>query len=234
MEKRFTYENIAFDYHLILEKRKTIAVTVYPNQSVVVKAPSKAGTRRIDDFLQRKYRWIRKQQRYFSTFKPKAPKQYVSGETFRYLGRSYKLLVRKASTEPRVSLQHGTLTVYSHAPQNRLITKKLLEAWYREKAKRVFGERLEACFSLFDYEEMPGLTYRPLKSRWGSYSRKTHRIMLNLDLIQASKTHIDYVIIHELCHMTHHNHGKAFYALQQSKLPGWEKLKTELELKLLS
>lgn len=234
MEKRFIFENVAFDYHLILEKRKTIAVTVYPNQSVVVKAPSRAKVERIEDFIRRKYRWIRKQQRYFSKFKPRAPKQYVPGETFRYLGRSFKLLVKKTSDEPRVSLQHGTLIVYSHAPKNRLITKKLLDGWYHQKASDVFTQRLEACFSLFDYEEMPRLTFRSLKSRWGSYSRKTNRIMLNLDLIQATKAHIDYVIIHELCHVTHLNHGKAFYDLQKSKLPNWEKLKTELELKLLS
>ena len=63
MEKRFTYENIAFDYHLMLEQRKTIAATVYPNQSVVVKAPLDAETDRIYDFLTRKYRWVLTQQR---------------------------------------------------------------------------------------------------------------------------------------------------------------------------
>ncbi len=234
MEKRFTYENIAFDYFLILEKRKTIAATVYPNQSVVVKAPQEAQEKRINDFLVRKFRWILKQQRYFSSFKPRTQKQYVSGESFRYLGRTYKMLVRQTNDEPRVSLQHGTLTVYSGAPKNRLITKKLLEDWYAIKVQLVFHERLEACFELFKYDELPSLGIRKLKKRWGSYLHQTNRIILNQDLIQASKAQIDYVIIHELCHVTHNQHNKAFYALQKSKLPNWEKLKTELELRLLS
>lgn len=234
MEKRFTYENIAFDYHLIKERRKTLAVTVYPNQSVVIKAPLEAKSKRINEFLVRKFRWILKQQRYFSNFKPKTKKQYVSGESFRYLGRSYKMLVRETTDKPRVSLQHGTLTVYSCFPKNRLFTKKLLDEWYVSKTEKVFHERLEACFEQFQHAERPSLGIRKLKKRWGSYLHKSNRIILNEDLIQASKVQIDYVIIHELCHMTHDSHNKAFYALQKSKLPNWEKLKTELELRLLS
>jgi len=234
MEKRFTYENIAFDYHLILENRKTIAATVYPNQSVVVKAPLKAKAKRINEFLARKFRWILKQQRYFARFKPKTQKQYVSGESFRYLGRSYKMLVRKTTNEPRVSLQHGTLTVYSCFPRNRLITKKLLDDWYAKKTLKIFRERLEACFESSDYTELPSLGIRKLNKRWGSYLEKPHRIILNQDLIQASKAQIDYVIIHELCHIVHKQHNKAFHALLKSKLPNWEKLKTELELRLLA
>ena len=234
MEKRFTYENIAFDYHLIQENRKTIAATVYPNQSVVVKAPLEAKAKRINEFLIRKFRWILKQQRYFSNFKPKTQKQYVSGESFRYLGRSYKMLIHQTKDEPRVSLQHGILTVYSCFPKNRLITKKLMDEWYAGKTQKIFRERLEACFELFDYTELPSLGIRKLNKRWGSYLEKPHRIILNQALIQASKAQIDYVVIHELCHVKHKQHNKAFHALVKSKLPNWEKLKTELELRLLS
>jgi predicted metal-dependent hydrolase len=234
MEKRFTYENIAFDYFLIQKKRKTLSVTVYPNQSVVVKAPLEAKAKQIDDFLARKFRWILKQQRYFSTFKPSAQKQYVSGESFRYLGRSYKMVVRQTPDAPRVSLQHGTLTVHSCFPKNRLITKKLLEEWYAQRAEKIFRERLNLCFEQFGGKKLPALKIQKVKSRWGSYSPKTHRILLNLDLVQARKSEIDYVVFHELCHMTHPHHDKTFYAHLESKCPNWKKLKTELELRLLS
>lgn len=234
MQRRFTCENVEFDYHLIKEPRKTLAATVYPNQSVIVKVPVEAKAGRIEGFLKRKCVWIGKQQRYFARFKPPSEKQYVSGESFRYLGRTYKLLVRKAKGEPRVSLQHGTLTAYSAFPQNRLVTRKLVETWYADKTERVFRERLHACFGLFDYKELPSLGIRKLKKRWGSYLEKPHRIILNQDLIQATKPQIDYVIVHELCHVRHKQHNKAFRTLLESKLPNWEKLKTELELKLLA
>lgn len=74
MEQRFTYENVSFEYHLILEERKTIAATVYPNQSISVKAPISAEPRRIDDFLKRKFRWVLKQRRFFTQFREKGEK----------------------------------------------------------------------------------------------------------------------------------------------------------------
>jgi predicted metal-dependent hydrolase len=80
---------------------------------------------------------------------------------------------------------------------------------------------------------MPALSIRKLSKRWGSYLHKTNKIFLNQELIKASTRHIDYVIIHELCHITHRQHNSAFYALLESKLPQWETLKTELELSLL-
>ena len=120
-----------------------------------------------------------------------------------------------------------------YSPKDHAHAKKLLEEWYLEKANKVFSERLSACFFLFDYEEMPTLVIRKLSKRWGSYMHKTNKIFLNQELIKASKRHIDYVIIHELCHVIHKLHSRAFYNLLESKLPQWKKLKTELELSLL-
>ena len=233
MGKRFTYKNISFDYSLILENRKTISASVFPNRALIVKAPQEATDDRICDFLRRKFRWILKQQRYFEQFRSRAEKRYVSGETFEYRGRSYKLLLRKDCGSEHVSLQHGTLTVSMFSSKDHSCAKKFLEEWYLEKANKVFSERLSACFFLFDYKEMPALVIRKLSKRWGSYMFKTNKIFLNQELIKASTRHIDYVIIHELCHVTHKLHSRAFYDLLESRLPQWEKLKTELELSLL-
>lgn len=233
MDRHFLYKNISFDYSLILENRKTISAAVFPNRALIVKAPQEATDDRICDFLRRKFRWILKQQRYFEQFKVGEEKRYVSGETFRYRGRSYKLLLHKDSRSEHVSLQHGTLTVSMFSPKDHAQAKKLLGEWYMEKANKVFSERLSTCFFLFDYEEMPTLVIRKLSKRWGSYMHKTNKIFLNQELIKASKRHIDYVIIHELCHIAHRQHNRAFYDLLESRLPQWEKLKTELELSLL-
>jgi predicted metal-dependent hydrolase len=233
MDRHFAYGNISFDYTLMREKRKTISATVFPSRALIVKAPQEATDDRIYEFLQRKFRWILKQQRYFEQFGSGADKRYVSGETFQYRGRSYKLLLRKGSGSELVSLQHGTLTVSMFSPKNHTRAKKLLEEWYLEKANKVFSERLSACLVLFDYKEMPDLVIRKLSKRWGSYLHSTNKILLNPELIKASTRHIDYVIIHELCHIAQRQHNRAFYDLLEYRLPQWEKLKTELELSLL-
>jgi hypothetical protein len=234
IQKRFTYEQIAFDYSLALESRKTIAIHIWPDQSVRVKAPLHATESKITGFLQRKILWILKHQRYFAQFKPRAPKEYISGETFRYLGRNYKLLIRKAEGQERVSLQHGVLTVFSLSPHDRAHTKILLDGWYLEKARNLFADRLTACLNRFPQSNLPKLGIRRLVRRWGSYSSRTHRIGLNLELIKATRSQIDYVLLHELCHITHRAHDKAFYRLLGSHLPDWKVLKAELERSLLS
>lgn len=234
MQKRFIYEQVAFDYHLTREKRKTISLTVFPNQSVSVKAPRYATNKKITEFLRKKFRWVLKQQRYFANFKPATTKEYISGETFRYLGKNYKLLVSEAEEQDHVSLQHGTLTIFSFYPKNRLYTRKLLHSWYLEKAEKQFAERLDACIDKYEIKIKPSLTIRQMKSRWGSYSRKTDRICLNLKLIEASKYQIDYVLTHELCHIDHMAHNKVFYRLLNKRQPNWKSIKAELEQSLLS
>ncbi|MFC1498053.1 M48 family metallopeptidase [Verrucomicrobiota bacterium] len=233
LERHFSYKNISFDYHLIREKRKTISITVFPTQAIVVKAPSRASERRINEFLIRKFRWVLKQKRYFAQFKVQPEKQYVSGETFRYRGRSHKLLVCKNGHNEHVSLQHGTLTIFTALPEQISNKRELLDDWYRQRAKKVFAERLAVCLALFNYDETPGLMIKQMTRRWGSYSYRTKRINLNLHLIKASTRHIDYVIIHELCHMKHRKHNRAFYGLLSSILPYWQELKVELELSIL-
>jgi predicted metal-dependent hydrolase len=234
MEQHFTYENVSFDYQLILEDRKTIAATVYPNESISVKAPLESELSRINEFLTRKFRWVLKQRRFFNQFKDQKEKEYVSGEAFRYLGRRYKLLVRATTAPERVCLHHGTLVVYSSAPGDGTRTQGLLEHWYAERATKIFNERLKECFGLFEYETCPRIVIRKLNKRWGSYLPKGNRIHLNPELVQASKAQIDYVIIHELCHVAHNNHSRAFYELLSVKLPKWQDVKAELELKLLA
>ncbi len=233
VERHFAHPNASFDFHLILEDRKTVAVSVLPSQATIVKAPLQASDERIEEFLRKKVRWVLKQKRYFAQFKGYAEKNYVSGETFRYRGRCHKLLIRKNEHDEHVSLQHGALTVFTASPTQPSHSRELLDAWYVEKAHRVFSERLSACSSMFGYSEAPGLMIRQMTRRWGSYSQKTNRVNLNQELVKAATRHIDYVIIHELCHVTHRQHSRAFYDLLASKLPQWQRLKAELEISLL-
>lgn len=230
MPHSFQYEDVRLMYELLREPRKTLAATVYPDGSLTVKAPEAAEISRIEDFLQRRWRWILKQQRYFGQFKTETRKEYVSGESFRYLGRAYKLLVRKAQAEPRVLLKQGTLTVQSPKPEDRGLSRQMLEAWYRGRAEVIFNERLDLCFARFHHRQRPKLAVRKLKRRWGSYLKRSNRIHLNVDLIRANKAQIDYVITHELCHIDHPRHDRAFYRSLEAKLPDWPRIKKRLEL----
>jgi predicted metal-dependent hydrolase len=79
---------------------------------------------------------------------------------------------------------------------------------------------------------MPALAVRRMNRRWGSYQQRSNQIILNLELIRAATRYIDYVIVHELCHISHRKHSREFYQLLETKLPDWRRLKAELELRL--
>lgn len=228
MTKQFKYLTISFEYELIREKRGSLIIQVKPDQSVIVTAPLETKDEKINDFIQHKLRWILKHRRHFAKLKPTVPKEYVSGESFRYLGKEYSLLVQDATDRERVFLQDNKLMVYSWRPQSSLYTRKLLDAWYSQEAARVFAEQLRLCAARFNLPSVPNLAIRNMTSRHGSYAPRTRRVCLNLKLIKLDLTLIDYIIIHELCHITCHGHNQDFYDLLESYLPEWKRLEIAL------
>ena len=229
----FVYGKHTYEYFLVYEERKTVALSVQPNLNIIIKCPIQYDTLKIENFLKRKWLWIEEQVKYFQKYKQTtSKKEYVSGESFVYLGRQYKLLVKSAKSS-EVSLSHGRLSVQTHRSlRNTQTNKKLLERWYEERTEVVFNERLEFMLKKFKYDFVTELVIRKMSKRWGSYL-STKKIILNPLLIKASKECIDYVIVHELCHMRHKNHTKQFYKLLESKMPDWEKLKEKLEMRFL-
>lgn len=230
--KTFLRDNVSLDYHLILEDRKTISATVFPSSEVLVKAPLDATVPVIEKFLYRKLRWLLKQKRYFAQFGPVRKKRFVSGETFQYRGKSYKLLLHGDSDASRVTLQHGVLNVFIKGDKSSVGIQRFVNEWYLNRARAVFSHRLALCFKMFDYPSMPALAVRRMNRRWGSYQQRSNQIILNLELIRAATRYIDYVIVHELCHISHRKHSREFYQLLETKLPDWRRLKAELELRL--
>ncbi len=176
---------------------------------------------------------MEKQLRDLRRFQRKSlPKEYISGEAFLYLGRQYKLVVWKGAADA-VKIEKGRIRIEStkkldDAAHNR----KLLETWYQSRAEAVFNERYKLMIQKFNYDFVPTLAIRQMEKRWGSFLVEK-KILLNPELIKASKECIDYVITHELCHMKHQNHSAAYFRFLRSKCPNWEELKEKLELRFL-
>lgn len=229
-----SYGDSAIEFEIIRSDRKTLDISVHPNQQVTVKAPIDALTEDIDRRVKNHARWILKQQQYFSQFEPRTPsRQYISGETHLYLGRQYRLKVQQSS-ERCVKLRGRYLCVETPQPDCSETTRELLDQWYLERARCKFNERLDDCFKLFQRLgfDRPVLQIRRLSKRWGSLT-STGTMILNRDLIRASSHHIDYVIIHELCHLKHSSHNSDFFNFLSSVLPDWETRKSKLEQTLI-
>ncbi|NBG67332.1 DUF45 domain-containing protein [Cryomorphaceae bacterium S-15] len=224
-----TYGHIDLSYTLERHDRKSLGIEVHPDLSIVAKAPETASFEDIEGKLLKRARWIVKQQQYFEQFLPRKPKsEYFSGETHYYLGKSFLLKARVGDTKT-VKMKNGCLWV-THPNPSPSITKTLLTDWYYQHANKMFENKFEVNFKKFERFQLskPELEIRRMKNRWGSCSAQGI-IRLNPELIKTPSPCIDYVIIHELCHLIEPNHSKQFYELLERQLPNYQFLKGRLE-----
>lgn len=228
------YGEQVLEFVLHRRPRKTLSISVQPNLSIEVTAPTDATIDRICEKVRKKGPWITRQLRFFEQYQPRTPeRRYVSGETHLYLGRQYKLKVI-ADVQSGVKLLRGQLVVRTHRPNRPDVTEALLQDWFDERAKAKFAERITICRGRFPDPEAfrpDGVIVRTLEQRWGSMTPKGN-LVLNKALIHASTEAIDYVITHELCHIEQPHHGRAFFDLLRRVMPDWEKRKQKLERQL--
>ena len=220
-------------YTLRHADRSTLAISVLPDGTVDVVAPLGTVLEDVQVRVSRRARWILGQQHYFEQFRPRTPeRRYVSGETHLYLGRQYRLKVVCGERES-VKLVAGRFLVDVTQSGEPGRVRAILEAWYREKARERLSERFEICWQLFSQHHVvpPRMQVRRMRSRWGSLS-PSGTLTLNLDLVRAPRDCIDYVILHELCHLEHADHGPGFQARLEQVMPDWQRRKHRLEMTL--
>ncbi|MBI1877857.1 MAG: M48 family metallopeptidase [Chloroflexi bacterium] len=225
------YGDTTIEYHLSFAPRKTLAIEVHPDLRVTVRAPEGSELETIRQKVKKRVPWILRQQRQFESYLPKLPpRQYVSGETHRYLGRQYRLKVSEGDSEG-VKLSRGYFFITAPDKNDTERVKTLLLDWYRQQAERVFKERLEACLTKLRFLQLdePELEIRQMDTRWGSCTPEG-KILLNLRLIQVPKEYIDYVVMHELCHLKEHNHSRRFYELLNRVMPDWRAKREQLNV----
>lgn len=229
---RLTVGTTTIDYQLVRTARKTMAIHVFPDGRVVVRAPMRAAQREIVDLLTSRIDWVLRHQ---ARFKQRArtaipPKQYIDGDIFHFLGRPYRLKVSE-DRSVRVRLDGDELIVTVADTKDTKRIAALIEKWYRQQAKRIFDQRLDVCFPRVAAWKVsrPELRVRKMRSRWGSCSSRG-RVTMNIHLIQAPEALIDYVMLHELCHLKQMNHSPAFWALMDEVLPDWRERRKALKI----
>lgn len=221
------YGSRIIDFRLEYSDRKTLGITVTPEMEVLVKAPTDTTMEKIQEKIRKKAPWIIKQQSYFLSFQPKTPqRKYISGETHLYLGRQYRLQIQIGKYEC-VKLKGKFIEVTANEKSG---AKDLLDNWYLQHARTKFHLIAAPLIEKFKkYKVEPSsIVLRDMPTRWGSCTPKG-KIILNPELIKAPKGCIEYVIIHELCHLIHHNHTQKFIDLQTKEMKDWEKWKMKLE-----
>lgn len=227
-----------FDYQIIRRpRRKTASISVKPDCSVRVLVPSTLPEQKIVELVERKSQWIQGKIDHFQEIQGNdREKEYISGESFTYLGRNYRLKIvsdgANDGANDGVKLINGRFYVNapSDMPQdarNQLVVEQLTE-WYREHAVVRLRDKTRRYAKQMNLSPV-SVGIKDYKSRWGS-CHTDGRIYYNWRVIIAPHSIVDYVVVHELCHLVHGDHSKKFWKLLGSIIPDYVERKQWLKV----
>ncbi|MBY0401926.1 M48 family metallopeptidase [Myxococcota bacterium] len=195
-------------------RQKTVAIAIDPVRGIWVRAPLGTPIGRLDQIVTRKAKWILDRQRRVEDLPPApSPREFVNGETLRYLGRQYRLKLDRdpAAAERGVRLIGGQLIVPVARRSNEASEiRDQLVGWYREHAAAHIPGRVKVWAGKIGVEPRE-ILIRDQRKRWGSADAEG-RIRINWRIIQASTRLLDYVVAHELVHLKYPDHTRAFWA----------------------
>lgn len=221
------------EYQLTRKQVKNINLRVKPDGQIRVSANGRVPADFIDGFIREKQEYIiRALEQYEENRKQisTAPRQYVSGESYAILGKNFRLEVIQGQPES-VSTDGISIFLTVQEKENQKRKEKLLNQWLNEQQVEVFRQICQDTYPIFKKYGVayPIVKIRTMISRWGSCQPVKGIITLNARLLEAPRSCIEYVVLHEFAHFIHPNHSKEFYAFVAMLMPDYKERKKELE-----
>lgn len=201
-------------------RRKTMAIHVFADRPVELRAPLRCPWTEINAFLESRRDWIDESLTTLAVQRLPQPPRYVQGERHDYLGRSLRLSLAEGRTQ-QVCTLGNEMRVRCQDPSDSQRVEQAINRFYRTEALKLLPGRVQLCRQRFPADlPVAAVTVRKMRARWGSCS-STGEICLNSLLMQKPLAAIDFVVTHELCHLRHFPHNRAFYALMDRVMPDW-------------
>jgi predicted metal-dependent hydrolase len=229
------FGTLRISYRLLRsDRKKTLSIAVDPVKGVIVTAPKAIDAERVHELASRRASWIASKLRELGELKSDVGiREFVSGESFPYLGRNHRLkLVRQREAGVSVRVHRGRFEVRI---DSRLSGRKQIVAirdalsdWYREHAANRLAERAARLSARLGVTP-PAILIRDQQKRWASCDRRG-RIRFNWRIVMAPMSLVDYVIAHELCHLIRNDHSPAFWKLLRTLLPDYEVRRERLKV----
>lgn len=205
-----------------------------PAGKVRVTAPQNMNDDAIRTFLATRISWIKKMQTKFKGQERQTPREYVSGETYYFFGKKYKLEVLETDTTPNVEIKGKIKIFLTVRPKTSVLRREeVMQDWYRNELHKF----LEIAITKWERKigvEVNDWSIRRMKTRWGTCNHKKKNILFNLELAKKPESCIEYVVLHELLHLVEEKHSEKFTALLSKYMPKWKSEKEELNRLILS
>ena len=206
------------EYTITKKKIKNFILRIYPDSSIAVSVPLHASDREIENFILSKKAWIEKTLEKVKKLKD---------DSIKILGKNVEKKVIQSDLE-RISLTDRNIFIYSKNIEEIEIEKKFLE-WKYNKLKEIIDEAIEKYTKLLN-TEINYYKIKKLSSAWGIYHRRENYISFNIDLIEKDIESIDYVVLHEICHIFYMDHQKKFWTLVEKYMPNYKIRRKKLKL----
>lgn len=219
---------VTFSRALNTRVKGKILIKINRDLQVVASAPKYVSNKAVIEAVRERLNWIQEQLKKISEQIPvQTPKQFCDDELHPYLGIDYPIKIVQSSKN-KVTLVENIIEIHSKNTDADKI-QSILNAWYKTEAKLIFDARITLLLTkTFWVTKRPTVSIRTMKSHWGSCST-SGSIRLNTQLIKTPLVCIDYVILHELCHIAEMNHSQKFYRLLDQVMPEWREVKKELD-----
>ncbi len=222
MKLGFQYGTKLIDFEVEFRKRKNLTIEVEPSGKVKVISPLGVSEDAILNKVKTKSNWIvQKQYEVKNININKIKREVVNGESYLYLGRSYslQLVIDENTKDIDVKLSRGKFVVITYTKDEEII-KGALEKWYREKTLKKVKERIKYYEPYFK-NKVTNIKVKEQKKRWASCT-KNNELLFNWRSVMAPSNVLDYIIVHEMCHMNYKNHSKEFWNNVFEILPDYE------------
>ena len=203
-------------YTITKKKIKNFIIRIYPDLRIAVSVPSHASSKDIENFIQSKKEWIETTLNKIEMAKEN--KNNFKKNTIKILGKDVEKKIIESDLE-RIRLTDTSVYIYSKNIDNARIDKKLFE-WKFEELKSILEEYLGKYTKLLN-ADINYYQIKRLSSAWGIYHKKENYISFNFDLIEKDIKCIEYVVLHELCHIFYMNHQKDFWTLVEKYMPDY-------------
>lgn len=226
MKLKVQYGTKELEFKVEFKDRDTMSISVEPPNYILVVAPTGMPEEDIRGIVKSRGRWIVQKLFEFRNIDAKrVNREFVNGESFMYLGRNYSLQIHVDETLQnnfKVKLSRGKFNVYVKEKSDEII-KEAMESWYREKTEEQVRKRIKYYQKFFE-KKPSDIKVKEQKKRWASCTSK-NELLFNWRCGMARATALDYIVVHEMCHMYYKNHSQEFWDLVASVMSDYESRK---------
>ena len=207
---------------------KNLHLAVYPpNGRVHVSSPKEWSDEDIRSFVVSRWDWIDEQRKDIANQARQSHREFVDGESHYVLGVKYRLEVKYANAAPSVEIHGGVVSMTVRPDASESKRAEVMREYLRSVLKEELAEMVDKWCKKMEVDEATWIV-KQMKTRWGSCVESKKLIQLNLELARLPRRCIEYVVVHELCHLRVHGHNRMFENLISQYLPNWKSLRNEL------